>query len=122
MNIPFGTETVTLYHKTDKGYTRIVLHGCSWSTRISRSLYDNVQRNGSAECICRWSPDQPKAGTGDLLIRGEIYDKLTSGVQIAGLLEQYAATGAFICNTFHDNVVGICPLKHYCARGEVYGT
>ena len=112
--IPFGHDTVTLYHKTAGGYERHLLTGCSWRERALHTFYDGSQTR-QTEISVRWTCDQQKPAPGDVLIHGLAYNTITSAVQIAPLIEAYAASGAFLCTSVSDNS-GV-PLPHYCARG-----
>lgn len=120
--IPFGDQTVTLYHKGDQGYTRHILTGCSWRSTHGSRMYDNVlQADGTTTCSCRYPHTQQRAAEGDIFVLGTAQDTLTSGTQIAGMLAKYRDRGIFVCTAFADNALGGHPMPHYHARGEVDG-
>lgn len=113
--IPFGFETVTLYHQlADGSIERHTLAGCSWRQKRAAGVIDGALQFGT-EIICRYPPNLPKASPEDLFIRGDVDDVVRGQIDFAGMLEKYAQTGAFICSAFSDNT-GV-PLPHYCARG-----
>lgn len=116
--IPFGTQTVTLFHRSGNGtITRYILTGCSWKTSAVRSLYDGMQKlKSGTSCICRWPADQHRAATGDLFVLGTVTDQVTKATQFAGMLEKYGSY-AFVCESFSDNSIANTPLKHFCAKG-----
>lgn len=115
--IPFGNQIVTLFHHAADGYRRYTLTGCSWRSSHGRSLYDNaMQSNRSIVCSCRYPADQMRASEGDVFVRGIVTDTITSGTQIAALMEKYKDRGAFICHTFADNSAGGMPMPHFAQR------
>ena len=114
--IPFGNETVTLYHNSSGTVTRHVLKNCSWSQQTIRNITDGNVEYGSATTV-RYTPDQQIADVGDVFVLGNVSDTVADSIGFAALIEAHRLTGAFQCTSFSDNSLSGAPLPHYCARG-----
>lgn len=124
--IPFGNEVVTLIsrdeYKDENGrrharYSAARLTGCSWK-RVARAyLTGDGVKAYQEETVCRVPYGQPAPKAGDLLIRGEAYERVESAAQFEKLLERYRdGGGAFTVAAVSDNTRPGLPLRHYAAR------
>lgn len=120
MGLPFAAHDVTLYHKREGGAVeRCYLTNCSWHVVRERTLRDvSMQTKTTMGCICRYSPDQPKCGAGDVLVLGRVADTAEKTAELAGILDKYRPVGrAFMVEAFTDNSTATALLRHYCAKG-----
>lgn len=115
--IPFGNETVTLFHRSEGGYARYVLSDCSWRTASSRSAYGNtVQR--SDEISCRIPAGGVLPQPGDVLILGDYSSDAQTEIEMTRLLDALWRRGAqaIRVNSVRDNSRN-APLPHYAVTG-----
>lgn len=115
--IPFGFQTVTLLHKTDAGYTRHVLTGCSWRDAAEKTLSEGTLIR-TQKTTCRIPAAQQKPIPGDLLILGDVEAQANSAAEAVRLREalEKAGTPVFRVQTVSDNSrTGV--LSHYAAEG-----
>lgn len=115
--IPFGFQTVTLLHKTDGGYARHTLTGCSWMDSTERTLSEGAMFR-TQKTTCRIPGDQQKPSVGDLLILGDVTAQAKNDVEAVRLRESLERdrTPVFRVQTVSDNTrTGLLP--HYAAEG-----
>lgn len=115
--IPFGTHTVTLLYKTDDGYSKALLSGCSWKDKTEHTLSEGALVRAQTT-VCRIPASEIKPSPGDLLILGVSNAEANNAVELARLREslQREGTPAFRVQTVLDNSrAGILP--HYAAEG-----
>ena len=120
--IPFGQESVTLYHREETAdaqgrttltWRRILLDGCSWRHAARYSL------SNADEVVCRVPAGQMRPSVGDGMILGSVDDEVGSAVALAELLAAHRQQGrAFRVAAVNDNVRKGFPLAHYAARGK----
>ena len=115
--LPFGTNTVTLYHKQNGTYKRYRITGASWNQKDVRSASDNALFH-AVETVCRIPEKQQKPFIGDLLVKGNCSSEATSDIEIVRLRESVISSGgnAFRVQSVKDNTDA--PLPHYAASGE----
>lgn len=124
--IPFGSETVTLYARTEQRdaegrthtlWRRAVLTGCSWREKTEHTLSEGALVR-TQTTVCRIPADQMKPAPGDLLILGAADADALNAVEIARLREtlQRAGLPAFRVQTVADNSRSNV-LPHYAAEG-----
>lgn len=115
--IPFGNQTVTLYHKSGNGYTRYILTNCSWRSSNERSLMDGATVI-TERTTCRILPQYTRPIPGDLLVLGIVENDVASDIELVRLMEQLRSKGyrAFRVESCADNTGGV-PLPHYAAIG-----
>lgn len=116
--IPFGDKTVTLLHRTESGYARHVLAGCSWRMANVRAL-DGTTMRRTLETTCRIPAGQVMPAPGDLLVLGAANLQAGNEIELVRLLESLRGGGraAFRVLRVKDNAQG-APLPHYAAIGE----
>lgn len=123
--IPFGSETVTLYHRiTVTGedgrsrdvWTRHVLTGCSWRQTDVQVLSSNAVAR-SVDTVCRIPAGQQKPDTGDVLILGAVKVQATTAKQVQQLLAEYKDSAIRVASV-KDNARIAGMLPHYAARGN----
>lgn len=121
--IPFGNETITLYHRsrtTVEGrardvWERIVIHGCSLVWKEQTQFAEGLLRRG-VQVTCRIPPDGQAPAVGDVIVPGEIADEADSSMTAARLIESHA--GAFrVSSVAFNNRPGF-PMPHYAARSD----
>lgn len=118
--IPFGDQTVTLYHRvrteadgrTCEGWQRHVLTGCSWRYRRADDLKDGAV-TGAAKAVCRIPAGQVCPAAGDVAVLGVCAAQPVSAKEAAAIAD--GADAFRVCDVT-DNSRG--PLPHYTARGE----
>lgn len=124
--IPFGRETVTLYHRTEAIgadgrtntlWTRVTLNGCSWRRTGKHTLTSHTDVQVE-EVVCRIPADQTCPTSGDVLIPGMISDAAASALDVTRILDRYRDLGAFRVASVADNARPGVPLPHYVAKGE----
>lgn len=124
--IPFGTHTVTMYHRTRitgedgrsrEEWRRVVMEGCSW-----RQTSGQVMAEGAVlrkpQISCRIPARYVCPAVGDVLILGKVSEDPVSGKGIAQLLEQHRDSGAFRASVIGSYALPGSPLPHHMARGE----
>lgn len=123
--IPFGNQTVTLYHRTRTAgedgrsrdvWARYTLKGCSWREIAAQSMEGNAVR-GTVQTVCRIPAGQMKPQVGDVLIFGAVSAEIASAKELNALLEQHRDGGAFRVESVANNAGSGVPLPHYVARG-----
>lgn len=115
--IPFGTHTVTLLYKTDDGYSKALLSGCSWKDKTEHTLSEGALIRAQTT-VCRIPASETKPSPGDLLILGDVEAQADSAAEAVRLREalEKAGTPVFRVQTVKDNSrTGILP--HYAAEG-----
>lgn len=115
--IPFGNQTVTLYHKSENGYTRYILTNCSWRSSNERSLQDGATII-TERTTCRILPQYTRPVPGDMLVLGVVEEDAASEIELVRLMEKLRSEGfrAFRVQACSDNSEGV-PLPHYAAVG-----
>lgn len=115
--IPFGTDIVTLFHKSGAGYTRHILINCSWRSTIERTLQDGATVI-TERTTCRILPQYTRPVPGDLLVLGVVEDYAANDIELVRLMERLRSEGyrAFRVESCADNSAGV-PLPHYAATG-----
>lgn len=116
--IPFGDKTVTLLHRTENGYARHVLTGCSWRMASVRTL-DGTTMRRTIETTCRIPAGQIMPVPGDLLVLGTASLQAGNEIELVQLLESLRGNGraAFRVLRVKDNTQD-APLPHCAAIGE----
>ena len=119
MLLPFGDKDVTLLHKSESGYARHALTGCSWAETDAHAVNGNaIQRAQETTCrIPAFGQQKPKPG--DVLILGDVAVQATSEIALMKELERVRGEGcsAFRVQRVKDNSQsGV--LAHYAASGE----
>lgn len=115
--IPFGTETVTLLHKSGDTWQPVAIAGASWRQKTVRILMDSAVRY-TTETTCRIPTSAPRPDPGDVIVRGACKDSAGTAIELVRLLEKYRPQGAFRVQSVADNTGEGIPLPHYAARGE----
>lgn len=115
--IPFGTETVTLLHKSGNTWRPVAIAGASWRQKTVRVLTDSAVRY-TTETTCRIPISALRPDPGDVIVRGTCKDSAGTAIELVRLLEKYRSQGAFRVQSVADNTGGGVPLPHYAARGE----
>lgn len=119
MLLPFGDTDVTLLHKSESGYARHALTGCSWTDTDAHTLNGNVIQH-TLETTCRIPAfGQQKPSPGDVLILGDVVVQAASEIALMKELERVRGAGysAFRVQRVKDNSQsGV--LAHYAASGE----
>ncbi len=115
--IPFGHHIVTLYHKTADGYSRHLLHGCSWHSENERTLSEGTTII-TERTTCRIPPQYICPSPGDLLILGNVAEEVRGDIELVRLMERMRNGGfrAFRAQHCADNTQGL-PLPHFSAIG-----
>lgn len=115
--IPFGRESVTILHRSESGYARSVLTGCSWRSAKVRSMI-GMAAEKSEETVCRIPADQIMPEVGDVLILGDVKVSAASEIELVRLLDSLRRDGvrAIRVTQVRDNSRG-APLPHYAATG-----
>lgn len=114
--IPFGNRTVTMLHKTETGYERYILNGCSWRITNEKTLsIDTVVY--TERTSCRILPKYPQPSPGDLLILGEVEVEAKREIELLPLMDSLRKRGfcVFRVQSCADNTGA--PLPHYAATG-----
>ena len=115
--IPFGTETVTLLHKSGNTWRPVAIAGTSWRQKTVRVLTDSAVRY-TTETTCRIPISALRPDPGDVIVRGTCKDSAGTAIELVRLLEKYRSQGAFRVQSVVDNTGEGVPLPHYAARGE----
>ena len=115
--IPFGTETVTLLHKSGNTWRPVAIAGTSWRQKTVRVLTDSAVRY-TTETTCRVPISALRPDPGDVIVRGTCKDSAGTAIELVRLLEKYRSQGAFRVQSVADNTGEGVPLPHYTARGE----
>ena len=115
--IPFGTETVTLLHKSGNTWRPVAIAGTSWRQKTVRVLTDSAVRY-TTETTCRIPISALRPDPGDVIVRGTCKDSAGTAIELVRLLEKYRSQGAFRVQSVADNTGEGVPLPHYTARGE----
>lgn len=115
--IPFGTETVTLLHKSGNTWRPVAIAGASWRQKTVRILTDSAVRY-TTETTCRIPISALRPDPGDVIVRGTCKDSAGTAIELVRLLEKYRPQGAFRVQSVTDNTGEGVPLPHYAARGE----
>lgn len=115
--IPFGSETVTVLHRSDGGYAPYVLAGCSWRSTKTRSVYGTTV-DKSDDTVCRIPAGQTMPEVGDMLILGTYNLRADSEIALVRLLDSLHRDGvrAIRVTQVRDNSRG-APMPHYAATG-----
>ena len=115
--IPFGHHIVTLYHKTADGYSRHLLHGCSWHSENERTLSEGTTII-TERTTCRIPPQYICPSPGDLLILGNVRASANGEIELVRLMETLRQEGyrAFRVQSCADNSHSV-QLAHYAAIG-----
>lgn len=115
--IPFGNQTVTLFHKANSAYTRYVLSNCSWRQKSIRAVSDDAVIY-TIETVCRIPSGQQKPAAGDLLVLGANNATASNDVEVSRLRDSVNSSGgaAFRVQFVKDNTNA--PIPHFCAAGE----
>lgn len=117
--LPFGNKAVTLLHKSESGYARHLLTGCSWTDTDVHSVNGNaIQRTLETTCrIPARNAQMPRPG--DVLILGDVEAQAANEIALTKELERVRAEGcaAFRVQRVKDNSKsGVLP--HCAASGE----
>lgn len=121
--IPFGNESVTLYHRTrsevngrsKETWKRYVLPGCSVIRSAKASpMENNVQH--SEEVVCRIPAKYQAPDVGDVIVPGIVSASVSSSRDASALIDTYA--GAFRVSAVKYNNRPGFPMPHYAAKGE----
>lgn len=114
---PFGHHTVTLLHRTDDGYARYTLDGCSWISSDVQTISDNAISR-TVETTCRIPHPQQSPIPGDLLVLGVADIQADGEIALVRLLSSLRSAGrsAFRVQRVKDNTTGGL-LPHYAAIG-----
>lgn len=121
--IPFGNETITLYHRTrteangrsKDTWTRLFLSGCSVIRRAKSAASDDHAHH-SEEVICRIPARYQAPEVGDVIVPGKVSDSVNSARDASALID--SRNGAFRVNSVkHNNRPGF-PMPHYAVRSE----
>ena len=121
--IPFGNETITLYHRTrtevngrsKDTWTRRFLSGCSVIRRAKSAASDDHAHH-SEEIICRIPARYQAPEVGDVIVPGRASESVISSRDASALIDSH--DGAFRVNSVkHNNRPGF-PMPHYAVRGE----
>ena len=115
--IPFGTETVTLLHKSGNTWRPVAIAGTSWRQKTVRVLTDSAVRY-TTETTCRIPISALRPDPGDVIVRGTCKDSAGTAIELVRLLEKYRSQGAFRVQSVADNTGEGVPLPHSAARGE----
>ena len=123
--LPFGTDEVTLVQRveaeedgrTQVGYVKHALSGCSWRRRSSWKQIGARMERGD-EISCRIPAGQTVPRAGDWLFRGEVKERIGNSAELSAALEAHREDGAFRIASVADNASGGAPLAHYAASGE----
>lgn len=115
--IPFGSETVTVLHRSDGGYAPYVLAGCSWRSTKTRSVYGTTV-DKSDDTVCRIPAGQTMPEVGDMLILGTYNLRADSEIALVRLLDSLHRDGVRTIRVtqVRDNSRG-APMPHYAATG-----
>ena len=115
--IPFGNQTVTLFHKANSTYTRYVLSNCSWRQKNIRIVSDGAVIR-TVETVCRIPNGQQKPTVGDLLVLGVNNATVSNDVDASRMRDSVNSSGgaAFRAQSVKDNTNA--PIPHFCAAGE----
>lgn len=124
--IPFGDEVATLIRRgetTDADgrhhavYTKHILVGCSWRTKVQINRDDLVHKIGTSVLV-RIPAGQMRPSVGDLLIRGLYTQAVTSSIEYDGIVKSICPNGdAFMVAGVTDNTSSASPIPHYKAYG-----
>lgn len=115
--IPFGLESVTILHRSESGYARSVLTGCSWRSAKLRSMI-GMAAEKSEETVCRIPADQIIPDVGDVLILGDVDAAAGSEIELVRLMDELRRDGvrAIRVTQVRDNSRGV-PLPHFAVTG-----
>lgn len=121
--IPFGTQNVTLIHrtaviengKTKTKYTNFILTGCSWKSSENTRTDTGAVRS-VLKTVCRIPASQAKPEVGDVLILGEYLDSCENSADLANILESCSGHAFKIASVADNSLAGVMP--HYAARSE----
>lgn len=115
--IPFGRESVTILHRSEAGYARSVLTGCSWRSAKLRSMI-GMAAEKSEGTLCRIPADQLMPDVGDVLILGDVDAAADSEIELVRLLDSLRRDGVRTIRVtqVRDNSRG-APLPHYAVTG-----
>lgn len=115
--IPFGNQTVTLFHKANGAYTRYALSNCSWQQKSVRVVLDGTVIR-TVETVCRIPSGQQKPAAGDLLVLGVNNATASNDVEVSRLRDSVNSSGgaAFRAQSVKDNTNA--PIPHFCVAGE----
>lgn len=114
--IPFGNQTITLYHKGADGYSAHRIGGCSLRQTARRAANDRSV-TAAVETVCRIPADGLKPEPGDMIAPGTHEETVKNDVELVRLLDRLRAEGAFRVLSVSDNTRG-APIPHFAARGE----
>lgn len=114
--IPFAHDTVTLYRKTEAGWTPAVISGCSYRRIRRRSIMDGTARI-TEETTCRIPAGNPKPEAGSVIVLGVCTETADSDIALVRLLESRQPHGAFRVQSVADNARAGYPVPHYAATG-----
>ncbi len=114
--IPFGNQTVTLFHKANGAYIKYTLSNCSWRQKDVRTVSDGVIFH-AVETICRVPEGQRKPAVGDLMVLGTTRASASNDIEISRLRDSVNSSGgaAFRVAMVKDNTNA--PVPHFCAQG-----
>lgn len=114
--VPFGNQTVTLFHKANGTYIKYTLSNCSWRQKDVRAVSDGVVFH-TVETVCRIPEDQQKPIVGDLMILGTTFETASNDIEISRLRDSVNSSGgaAFRVSIVKDNTNA--PIPHFCAQG-----
>lgn len=125
--IPFGHETVTLFHRTETldaatgrktaVYTKYTLHDCSWHA-VKQLTRDGEAHTYGSSITVRVPPEYQKPEQGDLMVHGDYTGTVESGSGYQRIIEEKrAAEGAFEVQSATNGAMDGFPLPHYKATG-----
>lgn len=114
--IPFGTETVTIVHRTGGGWISTTVNGCSFRQTRARTL-NGKAADHTLETVCRIPAGSIVPAVGDVILPGAHDAAAANEIELVRLLEAHRADGAFRVESVADNTRS-APIPHYAARGK----
>lgn len=114
--IPFGNQTITLYHKGANGYAAHLIGGCSLRQTHRRTANDRTAA-AAVETVCRIPAGGVKPEPGDMIAPGMREETVKNEVELVRLLDRLRVDGAFRVTSVADNARS-APIPHYAVRGE----
>lgn len=123
MKIPYWSETITLYHRSEAAngavsWKRSVHSGCFWQQRAMRERTEGAEFR-PAGIVCRLPAPHPDVQIGDIIIRGSVsaeIDEYASGKRSTDLLKRYAGESMIVAE-LHRNMRGLAGTDHLYAGG-----